>query len=79
MPAKERDCQDRLSTFGNFITGSIHGVKFHDLDGDGVFDKTRSTPARTSRGFKASSSICSNLSRRRCTVKATGGGTVIEV
>jgi hypothetical protein len=25
--------------FGNYITGSIHGVKFHDFDGDGVWDK----------------------------------------
>ena len=24
--------------FGNFIRGSIHGVKFHDLDGDGIKD-----------------------------------------
>ena len=25
--------------FGNFILGSIHGFKFHDMDGDGVFDQ----------------------------------------
>ena len=26
------------NSFGNFIRGSIHGVKFHDLDGDGIKD-----------------------------------------
>ena len=25
--------------FGNYVFGSIHGVKFHDLDGDGKWDK----------------------------------------
>ena len=25
-------------TFGNYITGSIHGVKFHDLNGDGIWN-----------------------------------------
>ena len=28
-------------SFGNFVRGSIHGVKFDDLDGDGIWDKNR--------------------------------------
>ena len=30
-------CEDGVE-FGNYIEGSIHGVKFHDEDGDGVWD-----------------------------------------
>ncbi len=31
----------------NYVSGSIHGVKFEDIDGDGVFDDTRIVLAET--------------------------------
>jgi protocatechuate 3,4-dioxygenase beta subunit len=39
-------------TFGNFITGSIHGVKFHDVDGDAVWDKGGNDPEVALPGIK---------------------------
>ena len=54
--------------FGNFITGSIHGVKFHDLDGDGVFDDGE--PRLGNIKFDLFKFIKTTV-----TVKATGGGT----
>lgn len=35
---KQGQAKDLPQEFGNYIAGSIHGVKFHDLDGDGVWD-----------------------------------------
>ena len=34
---------DRLM-FGNFVKGSIHGFKFEDLDGDGIYDPASEGP-----------------------------------
>ncbi len=58
--------------FGNFITGSIHGVKFHDLDGDGVFDDGE--PRLGNIKFDLFKFIKTTV-----TVKATGGGTIHKI
>jgi hypothetical protein len=67
---KDGQCLDGL-LFGNYITGSIHGVKFHDLDGDGVWDKADEPPLQ---GVKFD---LFKFVKTTVTIKASLGGTVI--
>ena len=66
---KDGECIDGI-TFGNYITGSIHGVKFHDLDGDGVFDAGE--PRLPGVKFDLYKFVKTTV-----TIKASLGGTIV--
>ena len=51
--------------FGNVIPGSIHGFKFLDIDGDGIFDEETEAGLGPSHFFQCEEHDVGGTDRRR--------------
>lgn len=64
---------------GNFVTGSIHGFKFHDVDGDGRYDVDRTVIAGVDTNADGKADTAESPVSAGGALELTDGSPVIEV